>query len=528
MRLPQSHDEQAFPDGGARGLTRRESLALIALGLGGTATTAAAAPQGQLTVAVHVSLTPTWFDPAESTGIVTPYLILYALHDGMVKSMPDGIRSPSLAESYSMSKDGLTFEFVIRNGALFHNGDPVTSEDVKFSFLRYQGSDHSLLKQRVDAIETPDARHIRFKLKQPWPDFLTFYAGATGAGWIVPSKYVTKVGDAGFKKAPIGAGPYKFVSYEPGLELVLEAFEPYWRGAPKVKRIVMKVIPDESTRLIALKRGEVDIAYSIRGESAKALMETPGLGLKAAVVQGTFCVYFADQWDPKSPWHDQRVRHALSLAIDRNTINDALTLGKSRVTGSSIFPDMYEFYWQPPAPVFDPVKAKQLLATAGFPNGFDAGLYYCDSSYSNIGEAVVNNLQEVGIRVKLRPLERAAFIKGFTDKTYKNLIQAGPGAFGNSATRLESFVVKGGPFAYGSYPDIDELFPVQAAEMDPVKREAILHQMQRMVHERTMFAPIWQLGFLNGIGPRVGESSFGRIPGFPYTAPYDEITLKGS
>ena len=198
------------------------------------------------------------------------------------------------------------------------------------------------------------------------------------------------------------------------------------------------------------------------------------------------------------------------------------------MTGSSVFPDTFEFYWQPPPPIYDPAQAKQLLAAAGFPNGLDAGFYFCDSSYANIAEAVVNNLREVGIRAKLRPVERAGFIKGFTDKAYKNLIQAGPGAFGNVATRLESLVVAGGPFTYGNYPDIDALFPQQAVELDHGRRKAILYKMQQMVHERSMFAPIWQLAFINGIGPRVAESSFGRIPGFPYTAPYEELALKGT
>jgi peptide/nickel transport system substrate-binding protein len=475
---------------------------------------------------VHVSLPPAWFDPAETTGLITPFMILYALHDGMVKAMPEGLQTPSLAESWSAAKDGLSFDFDIRKNAVFHNGDPVTSDDVKFSFERYRGSSLSLLKQYVDTIDTSSPHHVRIELKQPWPDFLTFYAGATGAGWVVPRKYLARVGDDGFRKAPVGAGPYKFVSFSPGVELVLEAFEPYWRNAPRVKRLVLKVIPDEATRLAALKRGEIDIAYSIRGELADELRRTPGLSIKAVAVQGTFCVYFADQWDAKSPWYNQKVRLAASLAIDRKTINDALTMGFSHVTGASVFPDMFEFYWQPPAPVYDPTQAKQLLASAGYPNGFDAGLYFCDSSYSNIAEAVVNNLREVGIRTELRPIERAAFLKGATEKKYKNLIQLGPGAFGNTATRLESLVVKGGPFTYGNYPDIDDLFPLQAVELDRTKREAILHKMQQMVHERVIFAPIWQLAFLNGVGARVSESGFGRIPGFPYTAPYDEITLK--
>src|SRR5207248_1954677 len=217
----------------------------------------------------------------------------------------------------------LTYDFVLRQGVKFHNGDPVTAEDVKFSFERYRGTSHDLLKSRVAAIETPDARHVRFKLNKPWPDFLTFYASATGAGWIVPKKYVEKVGDDAFKKAPVGAGPYKFVSFTPGVELVMETFDGYWRKTPSVKRLVLKSIPDESTRLAALKRGEVDIAYSIRGELADELAHTPGLTLKAPV-PGTQCLYFPDQWDPKSPWHDERVRRAARLAMDLEGINRAI------------------------------------------------------------------------------------------------------------------------------------------------------------------------------------------------------------
>jgi peptide/nickel transport system substrate-binding protein len=138
----------------------------------------------------------------------------------------------------------------------------------------------------VAALETLDPRRIRFRLKAPWSDFLTFYATASGAGWVVPKKYVEQVGDEGFKKAPVGAGPYKFVSFTPGVELVFEAFDQYWRKAPSIKRLVFKVIPDETTRLAALQRGEIDIVYSIRGELAEELKRTSGLTLKPVVPQG--------------------------------------------------------------------------------------------------------------------------------------------------------------------------------------------------------------------------------------------------
>jgi peptide/nickel transport system substrate-binding protein len=510
------------------GITRREALALTAFGLATAPGLAfAAGPAGQLTWGIHVSLAPTWFDPAETPGIITPFMVLYALHDGMVKPMPGLPLAPSLAESWTGSEDGAVYEFVLRKDAKFHNGDQVTAEDVKFSFERYRGTSHDLIKNRVAEVETPDPQHIRFKLKAPWPDFLTFYATATGAGWIVPKKYVEKVGDDGFKKAPIGAGPYKFVSFTPGVQLVLEAFDQYWRKTPSVERLVFKSIPEETTRLAALQRGEVDIVYSIRGELAEELQRTPGLTLKPVVPPAPFWIYFADQWDAKSRWHDERLRRAASFALDRKAMNDAITLGYSKITGS-IIPYSFDFFWQPPLPAYDPARAKELLAEAGHPDGFYAGDFYCDSSYSNVAEAALDNFQAAGIRLKLRPLERAAFVEAYSNKKLKNLILGGSGAFGNAATRLEAFVVKGGAYVYGSYPDIDALYQQQAAELDHKKRAAILDKMQQILAERMIYAPIWQLGFINGVGPRVGQSGFGLIKDFAYTAPFEDITIKGT
>ena len=151
-------------------LTRRELLALAALGLaaGAPGHAVAADAKGELTWGIHVSLAPTWFDPAEATGIITPFMVLYALHDALVKPMPGpglvhGL-APSLAESWSMSEDGRSYDFVLREGCKFHNGDPVTAADVKFSFERYRGTSHELMKDRVSAVEIADPRHVRFQL----------------------------------------------------------------------------------------------------------------------------------------------------------------------------------------------------------------------------------------------------------------------------------------------------------------------------------------------------------------------------
>src|SRR5213083_867320 len=273
--------------------------AMLALTLVASAQTVAVrpahadAPAGQMAWSVHISLAPTWFDPAETAGIITPFMVLYALHDALVKPMPGNPMAPSLAESWSASPDGLVYEFVLRKGVRFHTGDPVTAEDVKFSLERYRGTAASSFRERIAAVEVIDPQRVRVRFKQPWPDFITFYGTpATGAGWIVPKKYVEKVGDDGFKKAPVGAGPYRFVSFNPGVELVLEAFEGYWRKTPSVKRLVFRSLPDETTRAAALKSAEVDVSYSIRGALAEELQRTPGLTLKPTIPHGVQWVNF--------------------------------------------------------------------------------------------------------------------------------------------------------------------------------------------------------------------------------------------
>ena len=509
-------------------MRRLVSLLVLSVALVATPRIGAAAdvPAGQVTWAAHITLAPTWFDPAETPGIGTPFMILYALHDALVKPMPGNPMAPSLAESWSLSKDGLAYEFVLRQGVRFHNGDPVTSEDVKFSFERYRGAASKLLHERV-SVEVVDPHRVRFKLKEPWPDFMTYYGSlTTGAGWVVPKKYLEKVGDDGFKKAPIGAGPYRFVAFNPGIELVLEAYEQYWRKVPSVKRLVIKSVQDEATRLAMLKRGEADVIYLLQGELAEEVRRTPGLTLKPTPIVSTHWLVFLDQWDPKSPWADRRVRLAANHAMNRQAVNEALTLGFSRITWS-IIPASFDFFWQPPAYPFDPARAKQLLAEAGYPNGFDAGDLWCEPPTATMSEALMGYLQAVGIRVKLRPLERAAFFKAYQEKKLKNLAYSISGAFGNAATRLEVFTVGGGPYVYGSYPDIDGLFREQAGELDRKRREATLHRIQQLIHEKAIYAPVWELGFIHAHGPRVAESGLGLITGWSFSAPYEDVRLKG-
>jgi len=166
------------------------------------------APAGEVVIAWHVTIAPTWFDPSTAPPQITPFGMLYAFHDALVRPLPGkGKMSPSLAESWLESADGLVYEFKLRRDVKFHNGDPFTAEDVKFSFERYRGAGAKELQTRVRQVEIVDPFLVRFHLKEPWPDFMTFYGTtATASGIIVPKKYITHVGDEGFRKHPIGVG----------------------------------------------------------------------------------------------------------------------------------------------------------------------------------------------------------------------------------------------------------------------------------------------------------------------------------
>jgi peptide/nickel transport system substrate-binding protein len=223
-------------------------------------------PEGQLVIAFDTSIAATYFDPAETPGLQTPFVFLYALHDALVKPLPGNDMAPCLAESWSESPDGLVYEFKLREGVTFHNGDPFTAEDVKFSFLRYKGTSAKQRHERVQAVEVVDAHRLRF------------------------------------------------VRSDPGVELVLEANERYWRKVPSIKRIIYKGIPESPTRLAMLKTGEADIAYLMYREEGRAVPQDPKLRLVRSMPPVTWSLDFPAQWDPKSPWHDRRVRLAASDA----------------------------------------------------------------------------------------------------------------------------------------------------------------------------------------------------------------------
>jgi peptide/nickel transport system substrate-binding protein len=508
----------------------RSRLALcLALLFGVLTATATAAeqrtPSGRVVIAWHVTIAPSWFDPSTAPPQITPFGMLYAIHDALVRPYPGQKMGPSLAESWTESEDGLVYEFKLRPNLKFHNGDPLTTDDVKFSFERYHGAAAKILHDHVTQVEIVDPRVVRFHLGTPWPDFMTFFGTtASAAGIVVPKKYLTEIGDDAFKKHPIGAGPYKFVSSRPGIEIVLEAVPDYWRRVPNVKTLVMRSIPEATTRALTVRTGESDIAYALDGPDAEGLRNAPGVRIVATKHASIFWIEFAKQWDPNSPWHDARLRQAVTYALDRKGINHAACLDFCPPAGV-IVPRVMEFALQVEPPPYDPEKAKKLLAEAGYPNGFDAGDFAAIPGFPTVAEAVVNDLSAVGIRVRLRQMERATFYANWLEKKLPALYMAASGNSGNAASRVESFIYSKGSYANGGYPDIDALFLRQAGERDPTQREATLDAIQQLTIDRVMFAPIMDLRALNGIGPHVTKDTITDVWMSPFPS-YEDMEIK--
>jgi peptide/nickel transport system substrate-binding protein len=218
------------------------------------------------------------------------------------------------------------------------------------------------------------------------------------------------------------------------------------------------------------------------------------------------------------------LRLAVNHAINRKAINEAACLGFCPPAGV-IVPRVMDFALQVEPPAYDPAKAKQLLAEAGYPNGIDAGDLVPIPPFFTMGEAVVNYLNGVGIRVKMRQMERAAFYTAWREKKLRPLFITGVGNSGNAASRVQEFIFSKGTYAYGGYPEIDDLFEQQARERDPRKREALLHKIQQITIDKVMFAPIMDFRALMGIGPRVTEHTITWIHNSPFPS-YEDMKIK--
>jgi peptide/nickel transport system substrate-binding protein len=482
----------------------------------------ASPPKGVLKQAIHWSVSADWLDPATASHTISSHHPLYLFHDALLKPMPEGNFTPCLAESWSVSPDARVYEFKIRKGVKFHNGDTLTAEDVVFSFWRYKATQAKSIHDRTEKAEAVNPYLVRILFKEPFPDFLdNLLPGATSMGWIVPKKYVEQVGEAGFKKKPVGAGPYRCIEFVPGVRLVAEAFEDFWRKVPRVKRLEFHTIRDPGTRLAMVRRGEMDIGTLLQGVFYEDAKKDPKIKLLTPLSATRWIIFFTTQWDPKSPWSDPRVRKAASLAIDRKTVAEIQTPGAEPIGSVGLEGDPFAVHF-PPDP-YDPGRARKLLAEAGYPNGFHGGKFYpSEGGYWPYGEQVANYWKAIGITVDLLLLDKAAVfamretgkMKGstFVDSMVPPTIGA-------------SLAYRFTAGSYGNYPDILELWNRYRKEVAPESRKELIARIQQLIYERTMWISVTNTTSPAALGPRVKGNPYKVQPLIWFTAPFEDIEL---
>ncbi len=498
-------------------------LAILGVFHFGLAEVRAASPSGEFKGGIHWAISADWLDPAVNSGLaISTYLPLYLFHDALVKAMPEGLYTPCLAESWTISPDSKVYEFKLREGVKFHNGDTMTSEDVVFSFKRYKAAQAKFIHDKIENVQAMNPHLVRITFKEPFPDFLDYLLpGATSIGWVVPKKYVEKVGDAGFKKNPVGCGPYKFVEFAAGVKLVGEAFEGFWRKVPNIKRMEFLIVTEPATRLAMLRRGEVDMATYFSDVFYEDVKKDPKLRLLSPWSPARWFVYMTAQWDLKSPWSDPRVRKAASLAIDRKTLADVQMpgcgpIGSLRLEGDPMAENI-------PADPYDLEKAKKLLAEAGYPKGFHGGKFYpYNGPLWKYGEQVANYWKAIGITVDTVLFERPAWLanrsggkmKGglFIDLTVAPTI-------GGTMSHLF------GPTAYGQYPDVQALWDQYTKAVDPKSRKDLINKLQMLINEKTMFIPLTSTNSPTAFSMKVKGDPFKIQPLIWFIAPLEDVEL---
>lgn len=481
---------------------RAVALAAVIVALAPWAQAQAPKPvTGSLTIAFAAEATT--LDPVKYSAGVDTYFI-GQMFEQLVRPDPSQKRINWLAESWNLTEvNGKpVLDVRIRKGVKFHNGDPLTAHDFEFSQKRLadpKQSRWSHLQAAVERFEVIDNHHFKIHFKEGDGSYIADNLHL----WAMPKAYFEKVGEEGFAKAPVGTGPWKFVSRSVKEELKLQAFEGYWNQSarPTVKDLTIKVIPEDITRVAAFKTGAVDWIDAVPPSMVEEFRKMPGVKTATAVSGNNLYIDFASHL-PNSPWRDVRVRQAAAHAIDVDAIIKSVLFGQGERyvqvgRGSPGFDPNLKAY------PFDPRKARELLRQAGYPNGFDTPCYNLttprEPNVKEMGEAVFAYLTAAGIRCKVQGLEYGAWINlgrrgrngppemdGVISWMWSHGIPGDPGT--PWAGHLHSFVAGKG---WGSYsmtqePEADAMVEELKRTMDPVKRDALIKQLARIKHDKLL------------------------------------------
>ncbi len=478
-----------------------------------------AGPQTGGTLVVAIGEDPGQFNPGITTSF-SPHSVADSIYNGLVALDANANPVPDLAESWEISDDVTTYTFHLVEGVAWHDGEPFTSDDVKFTFenilLKYHSRTKAGLENVLAGIDTPDENTVVFRFNKPYAPLLQ-RLDVTEAP-ILPRHIYEGVEDPTKAEAnlmPVGTGPFIFDSYTAGAEIRLKRNENYFKeGLPLLDEVVFRVIPDASTQIQALEAGEVDYVWRVPGPDAARIADSPDTDLLpvASGPGGGFCIMTLTFNLEREVFQDVQVRQAFAHAIDRQQILDQVIFGQGRV---AVAPISSKITWAHLADglqyEYDPAKAETLLDEAGFAKGADGTRFKVDfvhfPAFSKYGELMREHLGKVGVDFELRPLERDAAVDViFNQRDFDtNIISYCNNADPEIGVRRMYVSTNIGniPFSNGAAyvnPEIDELFNQAASTADVAERGETYHQIQSILLEELPYWWIVETDF--GIGVR--------------------------
>ena len=443
--------------------------------------TSFAADKSDIVVAVDAdvdTLHPTDFSTTVELGV------LNQIYDTLLYYSPDGTKDPEprIAESYEISDDGLDYTFHLRDDVTFHDGTPVTADDVVFSIelyksSEYQGSQISMLS----SVEATDEHTVVCHLDAPYSPFLQGICSP-----MIASKAYYESSEDDFVNNPIGSGPYKFVSRAKGSNIKLEANEDYYRGAPEIKEVTFEVIPDSSTKAIALQTGEVNFA-EIDSATKPQLEANPAITI-AEVPTSSFS-YIAMNTE-KEPFNDVKVRQAINYAIDRDNLVAVCYDGEAEVNSNICAKERFGYSDDQFQYTYDPEKAKELLAEAGIETPYDLGEILVAEKYSNLATVIQNDLKAVGLDVTISVKEFNSYISDLQNGSY-GITALNMTLEGDTQTLEMAFTsdyIGIANNARYSDEEMDKLFEQARTETDNDKRAEIFNEIFTKVQDEAIYA----------------------------------------
>lgn len=436
-----------------------------------------AAPTGEATIAQGPEITN--LDASMETGVLT-FNVAVHMMEPLLLAGDDLQPHPHLAEKIELPNPD-TIHLTLRQGVTFHNGDPLTVDDVVFTLQRVSGPDtkskHKPYTKSVASVSALDDKTVEVKLSKPDVTF----PGRLALIPIVPKKEVEAKGDEGFDASPVGTGPYKFVSWKRGDRVTMEATDNYWGGNPKIKSLVWRGIPEDSTRVAELQTGGLDIAVNVPTQSVPQLKQSDKVEVVTANSLRTLFVILNTH---KPPFDDVRMRQAVNYAIDKSLIVDGVLDGFGRPNSEPFGPEVFgynkdlEGFYK-----YDPDKAKALMKEAGFEKGTEVKFFGATGRYlkdKEVEENIVAQLGEVGIKVNLTTLEFQAFFDNYITKVNDDMQMGFWSNANNTADAdygLALNISSKGRGLYWSDPQVDQAIDDARQQVDATKRAQMYHDM---------------------------------------------------